>query len=192
MEQHHKMGLPLIIGISGASGAVYGVKILELLKETSIPVHLVMSPSAKRTLCEETSYITEYVQSLADVVHSYTNIGASIASGSFKTRGMIVIPCSVKTMSEIAVGLTGNLLSRSADVTLKERRPLIIVLRETPLHAGHLQTMLNLTTMGATIMPPVPAFYHKPVTVEEIVTQTGSRILDYLGIDVDQLKRWGI
>lgn len=181
---------PLIIGISGASGVIYGVRILELLKETDVPVHLVMSPAARRTLLEETDITVDYVQSLADTVHSYTNIGASIASGSFKTRGMIVVPCSVKTMSEIAVGLTGNLLSRSADVTLKERRPLILAVRETPLHAGHLQTMLNLTNMGTIIMPPVPAFYNKPMTLDQMVTQTVARMLDVIGVEVQGLKRW--
>ncbi len=181
----------LIIGMTGASGAAYGVRLLDFLKEAGIESHLVLTPAAERAITYETPFKIAEVTARAEVHHSYTDIGASIASGSFRTRGMIVAPCSVRTMSEIATGVTSNLLSRAADVTLKERRPLVLMVRETPLHLGHLRTMTALAEMGAIIAPPLPAFYAHPRTIEEIIDQGAQRVLDLVGIDVPALKRWG-
>jgi 4-hydroxy-3-polyprenylbenzoate decarboxylase len=181
----------LIVGISGASGIVYGVRVLESLKATDIETHLVMSRSAEVTLAYEIGMKVAEVHALADVVHPIQDIGASIASGSFRTDGMIVAPCSIKSMSEIAAGTTGTLLTRAADVVLKERRRLVLMVRETPLHMGHLRTMANVSEMGAIVMPPVPAFYHKPKTIDDIVNQTIGRALDLFGFDLGMVKRWG-
>ena len=180
----------LIVAITGASGTAYGVRILESLKDSEIETHLVMSDAAKITMLAETDFVPAQVEALADVVHSVKNVGASIASGSFVTMGMIVAPCSVNTLSEIAWGLTRNLISRAADVVLKERRRLILMLRETPLHAGHLKSMLQATENGAIIMPPVPALYARPVSIEDMIDHTVGRALDLLDIDTTLVKRW--
>ncbi len=181
----------LIVGISGASGIIYGVRVLEALREGGVETHLVMSRSAEVTLAYEMGMKVAEVHALADVVHPIQDIGASISSGSFRTEGMIVAPCSIKSMSEIAAGTTGTLLTRAADVVLKERRRLVLMVRETPLHMGHLRTMANVSEMGAIVMPPVPAFYHKPKSIDDIVNQTIGRALDLFGFDLGIVKRWG-
>lgn len=183
--------LPLIIGISGASGAIYGIKTLEILKQkTDIPTILVVSGAGIRTLHEETEYTYEQVQTLAGHVCSVKDIGANIASGSYRTRGMLIAPCSIKTMSEIAHGITSSLMSRAADVCLKERRTLVLGVRETPFHTGHLQTMLQLSQMGGIIAPPLPAFYHGTPTIEDMILQTCYRWLSLFGIDLADKKVW--
>ncbi len=181
----------LIVGISGASGVVYGVRLLEALKELGTESHLVMSKAAQVTIGLETALKPKAVATKADVCYAVGDIAAPIASGSFRTRGMIVAPCSVRTMSEIATGVTTTLLTRAADVALKERRPLVLLVRETPLHLGHLRTMAALAEMGAVILPPVPAFYAAPHTLEELVDHTVARALDFFGYDWPKLKRWG-
>lgn len=181
----------LIVGISGASGVVYGLRVLDACRDLGVESHLVFSRAAALTLAQETELSMADVNRRADVVHKIGDIGASIASGSFRTLGMIVAPCSVKTMSEIASGVTSSLLSRAADVTLKERRPLVLMVRETPLHLGHLRTMTQLTEMGAVIAPPLPAFYIKPNSVEDIINQSVGRALDLFGLDWRPVKRWG-
>jgi 4-hydroxy-3-polyprenylbenzoate decarboxylase len=181
----------LIVGISGASGIIYGVRVLESLRGSDVETHLVMSRSAEVTLAYEMGMKVAEVHALANVVHPIQDIGASIASGSFRTEGMIVAPCSIKSMSEIAAGTTGTLLTRAADVVLKERRRLVLMVRETPLHMGHLRTMANVSEMGAVVMPPVPAFYHKPKSIDDIVNQTVGRALDLFGFDLGIVKRWG-
>jgi flavin prenyltransferase len=184
------MSLPLVVGISGASGAIYGVRLLQALRQAKASAHLIISKSAALTLKEEVELSIDDVRALADVVYPTADVGAAISSGSFKTRGMVIIPCSVRTVSDIAYGGTDNLLSRAADVTLKERRRLVLVVRETPLHAGHLRSMLAATENGAIIMPPVPAFYHRPKTIDDIVNQTVGRCLDLFDIDSGIVKRW--
>ena len=180
----------LVIGMSGASGAIYGIRMLEMLKKTDIETHLVMSKSAEMTVVYETDYKPKDVKALASVVHPAADIGASISSGSFQTMGMVVVPCSVRSMSEIASGTTGSLLSRAADVVLKERRRLVLAFRETPIHAGHLRTMLQLTEMGAIIAPVVPAFYNRPKTLDDVINHTVGRLLDLFGIETKLVKRW--
>src|SRR5580693_7724640 len=180
----------LIVGISGASGTVYGVRLLEMLREAEIETHLVMSKSAEMTLAYETDLKPKDVRALATVNHAVADIGAAISSGSFPTMGMVIAPCSIKTMSEIASGVTSSLLSRAADVVLKEKRRLVLALRETPLHGGHLRTMTALAEMGAIIAPIVPAFYNRPQTVDDIVNHTVGRLLDLFGIDTGIVKRW--
>jgi 4-hydroxy-3-polyprenylbenzoate decarboxylase len=180
----------LTIGISGASGIVYGIRMLELLRDTDVETHLVMSRSAEMTLAYETDLKIKEVRALARVNHPNTDIGASISSGSFQTMGMVVAPCSIKTMSEIATGVTGSLLSRAADVVLKERRRLVLAVRETPLHGGHLRTMTQLADMGAVIAPIVPAFYNRPRTLDDIINHTVGRLLDLFDIDTKVVKRW--
>ena len=184
----------LIIGISGASGIIYGLRILEILKnledDKRPELHLVMSRSAEVTLAYETKMKTSEVHQLADIVHANKDISATIASGSFKTDGMIIAPCSMKTLAEIASGVTSNLLSRAADVTLKERRRLVCLTRETPLHSGHLKNMLALSEMGGIVAPPVPAFYTKPKTIDDIVEHTAGRVLDLFDIEAGLVKRW--
>ena len=182
---------PVIVGITGASGVSIGVRVLELLKSVNESSHLILTPAAERTLAYETQLKISAVKKLATVVHPHTDIGASIASGSFHAKGMIVAPCSVKSMSEIATGITANLLSRAADVTLKERRPLVLMVRESPLHLGHLRTMASLTEMGAIIAPPMPAFYAGPQDINDLVTQMAARALKLLGIECPELKVWG-
>lgn len=182
----------LVVGISGASGAIYGIRLLEVLRDhPAIETHLVMSKPAERTIVEETSWEPAAVRALAAVVHPVTDIGAAIASGSFTTMGMVVLPCSIRTASAIAYGLGDNLLTRAADVTLKERRKLVLVVRETPLHRGHLKALLEASENGATILPPMPAFYTMPKTVGEIVDHTVARVLDQFGIEHTLSARWG-
>lgn len=182
----------LVIGISGATGAIYGVRLLEVLSTTKdIETHLVMSDPAKRTIEHELDVSVKEVEALADFVYDVNDIGASISSGSFKTNGMVIAPCSIKTMSALANCYNANLLIRAGDVTIKEGRPLLIVLRETPLHAGHLRQMMELAQLGVTILPPVPAFYHKPKTIDDIVNHTVGKILDRFNIDHNLFERWG-
>jgi 4-hydroxy-3-polyprenylbenzoate decarboxylase len=180
----------IIIGISGASGIVYGIEALKALKALGIETHLVVTQSAKVTLSQETSLKTAELTDLADVNYANADIGAAIASGSFQTLGMLVAPCSIRTLSEIATGVTSSLLSRSADVVLKERRRLVLMVRETPLHAGHLKSMLKVTDMGAIVNPPVPAFYTQPESIDDIVRQSVGRVLDLFGLDSKMVKRW--
>jgi 4-hydroxy-3-polyprenylbenzoate decarboxylase len=181
----------IIVGMTGASGAVYGIRLLEALRDHRLEVHLVMTKPAERTIVEETDKSVAYVRGLADVVHNVANIGASIASGSFRTDGMAVAPCSIRTVSAIAYCLADNLLTRAADVALKERRKLVLLVRETPLHAGHLKAMLAASESGAVIMPPVPAFYSKPTSLQEIVDHTVGRLLDWFDIEHSLVQRWG-
>ena len=181
----------LIVGVTGASGTVYAVRALEMLRKLGIETHLVMTKSAQVTLAYETKLKVKDVAALADVVYRNEDIGAAIASGSFKTLGMLVAPCSIRSLSEIATGVTGSLLSRSADVVLKERRKLVLMVRETPHHLGHLRSMVAVTEMGAIVMPPVPAFYTKPKTIDDIVTHSVGRALDLFGLDTGMVKRWG-
>ena len=181
----------VIVAITGASGAAYGVRALELLRALGdVETHLILSPAGARTLIEETDRSADQVRSLAQVVHSHKDIGASIASGSFRTEGMLVAPCSVKTLSGIAKCFADDLTVRAADVCLKERRPLVLLFRETPLHAGHIALMDLATRSGAIVMPPVPALYHRPQGIDEVVTQTVGRALDLIGIDTKIVKRW--
>lgn len=180
----------LIVGISGASGTIYGVRILEMLRDAEIETHLVMSKSAEMTLTYETDLKPKEVRALASVHYPVTDIGAAISSGSFPTTGMIVAPCSIRTMSEIATGVTGSLLSRAADVVLKEKRRLVLAVRETPLHGGHLRTLTTLADMGAVIAPIVPAFYNRPKSIDDIINHTCGRLLDLFGIDIGTVKRW--
>ena len=180
----------LIVGITGASGAIYGIRILQALQGSGIETHLVMSDSARITLAAETDMGTADVEALATVVHHARNIGATVSSGSFKTLGMVIAPCSIRTLSEIAWGTTSTLVTRAADVVLKERRRLVLMLRETPLHAGHLQSMLQATNSGAIIMPPVPAFYARPKTLDDIVNHSVGRVLDLFDIETDLVARW--
>ena len=184
------MAKRIIVGISGASGIVYGLRALQLLRECPVQTHLVISKSAKLTLHYELDLSLAELESLADEVHAINDIGASIASGSFPTAGMLVAPCSVRTMSEIATGVTSTLLTRAADVVLKERRRLVLLVRETPLHTGHLRTMTQLSEMGAVIAPPVPAFYTRPQSLDDVVTQTVGRALDLFDLELAQVKRW--
>ena len=181
----------LVVGISGASGIVYGLRALDACRELSVETHLVMSKAAALTLAQETGLSVTDVNAKADVVHKVSDIGAAIASGSFRTLGMIVAPCSVRTMSEIATGVTSSLLTRAADVVLKERRPLVLMVRETPLHLGHLRTLVKLAEMGAVIAPPLPAFYARPATLEAMVDQSVGRALDLFGLSWTPVKRWG-
>ena len=181
----------LILGISGASGVVYGIRMLQILQEKPIETHLVISKSAEITIAYETDWKAAKVKELADVVYPAADIGAAISSGSFKTMGMVIAPCSVRSMGEIASGVTSSLLSRAADVVLKERRRLVLMLRETPFHAGHIRQMQTVTEMGAIVAPPVPAFYARPKSIEEMVDQTIGRTLDLFDIDIGVTKRWG-
>lgn len=180
----------LIVGISGASGVIYGVRLLEALRETGIETHLVISKAAEMAFAYETDLKPAQVRKLATKSHAVGDVGAAISSGSFKTMGMIVLPCSIKTMSEIATGVTGTLLSRAADVVLKERRRLVIALRETPLHAGHLRNLTALSDLGAIVAPLVPAFYPRPNSVDDIVNHSVGRVLDLFDIETDLVDRW--
>src|SRR6266852_6143216 len=181
----------LIVGISGASGAIYGARLLELLRPLPVESHLVMSRSAEVTLALETGLKPADLRARADVVHAVGDLAAPISSGSFQTIGMIVAPCSVRSMAEIATGATTTLLTRAADVALKERRRLVLLVRETPLHTGHLRTMTALSEMGAVIAPPVPAFYAKPQSLAEMIDQTLGRVLDLFGLETGRVRRWG-
>lgn len=181
----------LIIGITGASGAIYGIRALEALQGLAdVEAHLVFSPAGARTIAEETDYSLERIRGLAHATHSFRDIGAAPASGSFRSLGMLIAPCSVKTLSAIVNCFDDNLLVRAADVCLKERRPLVLLLRETPLHQGHIELMLRATRIGAVIMPPAPAFYHRPASVGEIVDQTVGRALDLFGVESGLVRRW--
>ncbi len=181
----------LIVGISGASGVRYGIRMLETLQALPVESHLVLSKAAELTIAYETELKVAEVTALADVNHPVGDLGAAISSGSFQTLGMVVAPCSVRSMSEIASGVTSNLLTRAADVALKERRRLVLMLRETPLHSGHLRSMLALSEMGAVIAPPVPGFYANPQSIDEMVDHTVGRVLDLFGLDSGTVKRWG-
>ncbi|WP_058836306.1 UbiX family flavin prenyltransferase [Luteimonas abyssi] len=187
---HPRDNPPLIVGMSGASGVIYGVRMLELLRDLGIPTHLVMSKSAEITIAHETDLKIAEVKALASVVHPPHDIAAGISSGSFRTRGMVVAPCSMRSMAEIATGVTSSLLTRAADVVLKERRRLVLMVRETPLHTGHLRSMTQLSEMGAIIAPPVPAFYARPDSIEAMVEHTVGRVLDLFDIDAGTVKRW--
>ena len=180
----------LIVGISGASGVIYGVRLLQLLRKTDIETHLVMSRSAEMTLAYETDLKPKDVRALASINYPMADIGAAISSGSFPTMGMIIAPCSIRTMSEIATGVTSSLLTRAADVVLKEKRRLVLALRETPLHGGHLRALTTLADIGAMVAPIVPAFYTRPKTVDDIVNHTAGRLLDLFGIETKVVKRW--
>lgn len=180
----------LVIGISGASGVVYGVRLLELLREAAVETHLVVSRAAEVTLAHETDRKIAEVKALASHAYGAADIGAPIASGSFRTDGMIIAPCSMRSMAEIATGVTSSLLTRAADVMLKERRRLVLMVRETPLHTGHLRTMTRLSEMGAIVAPPVPAFYGKPASLAEMVDHTLGRVLDLFDIDLGTVRRW--
>ncbi len=181
----------LIVGISGASGVVYGVRLLQLLRNAGIETHLVMSKTAEVTFAYETRLKIAEVKAIAHTAHAIDDMAAPISSGSFPTVGMIIAPCSIRSMSEIATGVTSTLLTRAADVTLKERRRLVLMVRETPLHTGHLRSMTALSEMGAIIAPPVPAFYAKPATIDDMVDHSVGRVLDLFDIDVGVAPRWG-
>lgn len=183
----------LIVGLSGASGAIYGVRLLQVLRNVAeVETHLVMSQAARQTLSLETDLSLRDVQAMADVVHDARDIAASISSGSFKTAGMVILPCSIKTLSGIVNSYTDTLVTRAADVVLKERRPLVLCVRETPLHLGHLRLMTQAAELGAIIMPPVPAFYHRPTSLDDVINQTVNRVLDQFVIDLpeDLFTRW--
>jgi 4-hydroxy-3-polyprenylbenzoate decarboxylase len=181
----------LIVGITGASGAIYGLKVLNALREIEVETHLVISRSGRITAAHELEMSVSELVKLADVVYRIDDIGAAISSGSFRTMGMIIAPCSVRTLGEIASGVTSSLLTRAADVVLKERRKLVLLVRETPFHLGHLRAMTQVTEMGAIVMPPLPAFYAKPKTLEDIVDHSVGRALDLLGIENHLVRRWG-
>ena len=180
----------IVVGISGASGVIYGVRTLEALRDAGVETHLVMSRSAEITLAHETTFKVAEVRALASCWYQQADIGAGISSGSFRTMGMIVAPCSVRSMSEIATGVTSGLLTRAADVTLKERRRLVLMVRETPLHLGHLRTMTQLCEMGAIIAPPLPGFYARPTSLEDMIEHSVGRVLDLFGIDSGLTRRW--
>ncbi|HXB76505.1 MAG TPA: UbiX family flavin prenyltransferase [Bradyrhizobium sp.] len=180
----------LIVGMTGASGAIYGVRLLRLLQATDVEAHLVMSRSAKITLTQETDLGVADVSALADVVHQVDNVGASISSGSFRTMGMVIAPCSMRSLAEIASSVTSSLLTRAADVVLKERRRLVLIVREAPLHLGHLRSMTAATEIGAIIYPPVPAFYARPESLEQMVDHTLGRVLDLFDIETGAVSRW--
>ncbi len=186
------MSQRLIVGLSGASGVIYGIRLLEVLRaRPDVETHLVVTKPAERTIVEETPYRVADVKALASVVHRVTDVGASIASGSFRTMGMVVVPCSIHTVSAIAYCQSDNLLTRAADVVLKEGRKLVLVVRETPLHRGHLKSLLAAAEAGAVILPPVPAFYGLPKTLEDVIDHTVGRVLDLFGIAHDLVRRWG-
>lgn len=184
------MNKPLIIAITGATGVIYGVELLRALKQLNVPRHLVLSEAAARNLHIETEYSARDVCALADTVYSNKDVGAAIASGSFRTAGMIVAPCTVKTLSKIANCCTDNLIARAADVTLKERRTLVLMVRETPLHKGHCMLMATAADMGAVILPPLPAFYHMPRSIMDIIHQSVGKALDQVGVEHDLFRRW--
>lgn len=184
------MSLPLVVAITGATGVIYGVEMLRVLKELGQETHLIISEAAGVNLAIETEYTVADVKALASVVYNNKDLGAAVASGSFRTRGMIVAPCTVKTLSAVANSYTGSLVVRAADVTLKERRPLVLVVRETPLHKGHLDLMSRVADYGGVILPPMPAFYHRPQTIMDIVHQTIGKALDQVGVEHTLFERW--
>jgi 4-hydroxy-3-polyprenylbenzoate decarboxylase len=181
----------LVVGISGATGAIYGIRLLEFLSKSDVETHLVVSGSAEKTIRMETSWKLEEVKALARVTYNMEDVGADIASGSFQTEGMVIIPCSIKSLSAIANSYNENLLIRAADVALKERRKLVVVVRETPLHRGHLSLMMNVADAGGIILPPIPAFYFLPKTMDDLINHTVGRVLDVFGIDQHLFNRWG-
>jgi 4-hydroxy-3-polyprenylbenzoate decarboxylase len=185
------MSKRIVIGISGASGVTYGVRLLSLLKESDYETHLILSEAGKLNIKIETAYTPAEVEAMASHVYDQKNMAAALASGSFLTQGMVVVPCTIKTLSGIANSYNENLLIRAADVTLKEKRKLVLVVRETPLHIGHLRLMTLAAEMGAHILPPVPSFYHQPKTIEDIIDQTIGKVFDYLGIEHNLFQRWG-
>ena len=185
------MSKRIVIGISGASGVIYGVRMLNLFKEKDYEIHLILSEAGKKNIEIETGYKADEVAAMADYAYDNKDVGAALASGSFLTEGMVVVPCTIKTLSGIANSYTDNLLVRAADVTIKERRKLVLVVRETPLHKGHLNLMAMAADMGAHILPPVPSFYHQPKTIDDIIDQTIGKIFDYLCIEHDLFRRWG-
>ena len=185
------MAKRIVIGISGASGVIYGVRMLEMLKETDFETHLIISSSGRLNIEIETRYKLADVEDMADFVYDHKDMAASLSSGSFLTEGMVVIPCTIRSLSGIANSYNENLLVRAADVTLKEKRKLVLVVRETPLHIGHLRLMSLAAEMGAHLLPPVPSFYHRPKTIEDIIDQTIGKVFDYFGIEHDLFKRWG-
>lgn len=182
----------LIVGISGATGVTYGIRMLEVLAQCGVETHLVATTSAVKNMEIETDYTIEYLRSMASIVYDVDDVGAAIASGSFQVDGMVIVPCSIKSLSAVANSFNYNLLVRAADVTLKERRRLVLVVRETPLHEGHLELMSRVTRMGGVIMPPAPAFYHVPKTIDDIINQTVGKVLDLFSIDGHLFKRWGV
>jgi 4-hydroxy-3-polyprenylbenzoate decarboxylase len=181
----------IVVGIAGASGVIYGVRMLSLLRDTEHETHLILSEAGKLNIKIETDFTPEEVAAMADCVYDHKNVAASLASGSFLTGGMAVVPCTIKTLSGIANSYTENLLVRAADVTLKEKRKLVLVVRETPLHKGHLRLMMQAADMGAHILPPVPSFYHQPKSIQDIIDQTIGKVFDYLEIEHDLFRRWG-
>jgi len=181
----------LVVGISGATGAIYGARFLQVLKEKKVETHLIVTPTSKRIIVDETPYSVKEIEAFASHVHDHDDLGAPISSGSFKTDGMVVIPCSIKTLSGVAHSYNDNLLTRAADVTLKERRKLVLVVRETPFHQGHIELMLQANRMGAILFPPIPAFYFRPKTIDDLVNHTVGKILDLFGIDHQLFERWG-
>jgi len=185
------MSKRIVIGISGASGVTYGARMLDVLRETDLETHLIISNAGRLNIEIETSYKPSEVEAMADFVYDHKDMAASLASGSFLTEGMVVIPCTIKSLSGIANSYNENLLVRTADVTLKEKRKLVLVVRETPLHVGHLRLMTLAAEMGAHILPPVPSFYHQPETIEDIIDQTIGKVFDFMGIEHDLFKRWG-
>jgi 4-hydroxy-3-polyprenylbenzoate decarboxylase len=185
------MAKRIVVGISGASGVTYGVRMLELLKKTEFETHLIISQAGKLNIEIETSYKPGQVEAMADFTYDHKDMAAALASGSFLTEGMVVIPCTIKSLSGIANGYNENLLVRAADVTLKEKRKLVLVVRETPLHIGHLRLMTMAAEMGAHLLPPVPSFYHQPKTIDDIIDQTIGKVFDYIGIEHDLFNRWG-
>lgn len=185
------MNLPLVVGITGASGVIYGVELLKALQNTEVETHLILSESAGRNLAIETNHSIKEVRALADVVYSNKDVGAAVASGSFLTRGMVVVPCTIKSLSGIAYSYADNLITRAADVTLKEKRPLVMMVRETPLHKGHLEMMARCADLGATILPPMPSFYHGPQCIQDIINQSIGKVLDQLSIEHNLFRRWG-
>lgn len=185
------MKLPLVVGITGASGVIYGVELLKALQNTDVETHLILSESAGRNLAIETNHSIKEVRALADVVYSNKDVGAAVASGSFLTRGMVVVPCTIKSLSGIAYSYSDNLITRAADVTLKEKRTLVMMVRETPLHKGHLEMMARCAGLGATILPPMPSFYHGPQCIKDIINQSIGKVLDQMGIEHNLFRRWG-
>ena len=185
------MSKRIVVGISGASGVIYGVRILQLLSEKDFEIHLIMSQAGKQNIEIETPFTSGEVAAMASYSYENEDVGAALASGSFLTEGMVVAPCTIKTLSGIANSYTGNLLIRAADVTLKEKRKLVLVVRETPLHKGHLRLMTMAADMGAHLLPPIPSFYHRPKSLDDIINQTIGKIFDYLGIEHNLFSRWG-
>ncbi|MHB8620252.1 MAG: UbiX family flavin prenyltransferase [Chloroflexota bacterium] len=186
-----RLALKIVVGMSGSSGSVYGIRLLETLNQLpAVETELIMSPSAELNIREETTWEPDAVKALATRVHDFQDVGATISSGSYRTDGMVVAPCSVNTLSSIAYSMNANLLVRAADVILKERRRLVLMVRETPLHRGHLRSMLEATENGAIIMPPVPSFYHHPESIDEIINHTVARVLDLLGVEHSLSRRW--